>query len=71
MALAAALIVSHVLLIVGCYLFARGINLVVRGSARAKEVLTSPLFWGLFMILGGLCMIFSPWVLPALRQALS
>jgi len=71
MALIVVLIVSHALLIVGCYLFARGINLVVSGSAPAKEVLTSPLFWGLFMILGGLCMVFSPWILPVLRQALS
>jgi hypothetical protein len=71
MVLVITLIISHILFIVGCYLFARGINLVVKGSARAKEILTSPLFWGLFMILGGLCMVFSPWVLPALRQALS
>ena len=71
MVLVIALIISHILFIVGCYLFARGINLVVKGSARAKEILISPLFWGLFMILGGLCMVFSPWVLPALRQALS
>ena len=71
MVLVIALIISHILFIVGCYLFARGINLVVKGSARATEILISPLFWGLFMILGGLCMVFSPWVLPALRQALS
>jgi hypothetical protein len=71
MVLVITLIISHILFIVGCYLFARGINLVVKSSARAKEILTSPLFWGLFMILGGLCMVFSPWVLPALRQALS
>jgi uncharacterized membrane protein len=71
MALVIVLIVSHGLLIGGCYFLASGVNMVAKGRARAKEVLTSPLFWGLFMILGGLCMTFSPWVLPALRQALS
>jgi len=71
MVLVIVLIVSHVLLIGGCYLLASGISTVVKGRARPKEVLRSPLFWGLFMILGGLCMIFSPWVLPALRQALT
>jgi uncharacterized membrane protein len=71
MLLAIVLILSHVLLIGGCYFSAAGINRVAKGHAHAKEVLTSPLFWGLFMILGGLCMTFSPWVLPALRQALS
>jgi hypothetical protein len=71
MVLVIVLVVSHILFIGGCYLFASGIHLVVKGSTHAKEILTSPLFWGLFMILGGLCIIFSPWVLPALRQALS
>jgi len=71
MALVVVLIISHILLIGGCYFFASGINRIVKGSAHAKEVLTSWLFWGLFMILGGLCMTFSPWVLPALKQALS
>jgi len=71
MLLAAALIISHVLFIVGCYSFALGIKVSVKGSASSKEILTSPLFWGLFMILGGLCMVFSPWVLPLLREALS
>lgn len=71
MLLAMALVISHALFVGGCYLFASGINLVTKGSAKPKEVFTSPLFWGLFMVLGGLCLIFSPWVLPALRQALS
>jgi hypothetical protein len=70
MALATVLVISHGLLIAGCHLFASGITVLVKGTARAKDVLRSPLFWGLFMILGGLCMLFSPWVLPALRQAL-
>ena len=71
MLLVIVLIISHILFIGGCYLFVRGTILAVKGSAQAREVLTSPLFWGLFMILGGLCMTFSPWVLPLLRQALS
>ena len=71
MALVVVLIVCHVLFIGGCYLLASGISAVVRGRAHLKEVVTGPLFWGLFMILGGLCMAFSPWVPPALRQALS
>jgi len=71
MLLAAALIISHVLFIVGCYFLAPATRVSVKGSASPKEVVTSPLFWGLFMILGGLCMVFSPWVLPLLRQALS
>lgn len=71
MALVIVLVISHILFIGGCYLVASGISRVAKGSALAKDVLTSPLFWGLFMILGGLCMTFSPWALPYLRQALS
>ncbi len=71
MALVIVLVISHILFIGGLYLFASGVSQTVKGEARAREVLTSPLFWGLFMILGGLCMTFSPWVLPYLRQALS
>ncbi len=71
MALIIALMLSHVLLIGGCYLLASGIHRIAKGPARAKDILTGSLFWGLFMILGGLCMIFSPWVLPLLRRALS
>lgn len=71
MGLVILLVISHTSFIGGCYLFASGVTQTVKGSARAKEVLTSPLFWGLFMLLGGLCMIFSPWVLPYLREALS
>jgi len=71
MVLIIVLIISHVLFIGGAYLLASGIHRLVKGPALAKEILKSSLFWGVFMILGGLCMIFSPWVLPALNQALS
>ena len=71
MLLITIIILSHILFIGGCYLVASGITVAIRGSASAKQILSGKLFWGLFMILGGLCMVFSPWVLPALRQALS
>ena len=71
MTLVIVLVVVHILFISGCYLFAFGVNLVVKGLETAKEVVRNPLFSGLFMILGALCMVFWLWVLPFLRQALS
>jgi len=65
------LVVVRILFLSGCYLFAFGVNLEVKGLETAKEVVRNPLFSGLFMILGALCMVFSLWVLPFLRQALS
>ena len=44
MVLVTVLIVSHVLFIGGCYLLAARINVVVKGRAHAKEILTGPLF---------------------------
>ena len=54
MLLVIVLILSHALFIGGCYLLAAGIHTVIKGRAHAKEVLTSPLCWGLFMIMGGI-----------------
>ncbi len=71
MLLASVLIVSHALFIAGCYWFASGIISTAGGSSSRRIVLSSPLFWGLFALLGGLCLLFSPWLLAYLRQALS
>lgn len=70
MKLAIVLALAHVFFVAGCYLFASGFNLAVKGSVRPKEIFTSPLFWGLFAILGGLCVVLSPLLLPLLREAL-
>lgn len=71
MRLVIVLVLAHLSFLAGCYLFALGINLAMRGSVKPKDVFSSPLFWALFAILGGLCLIFSPWLLPFLREALS
>lgn len=48
---------GHGCIIAGCYLTAWGVHLAqVVGSAPTwLQILTQPLFWGLFSILGGIC----------------
>jgi len=46
-------IVSHVFFLAGIYLLTWGLV----GSAKIGIVLKSPIFWGLFLILGGFCSI--------------
>jgi len=46
-------IVAHVLFLAGTYLLTWGLI----GSAKIGTVLQSPIFWGLFLILGGFCAI--------------
>jgi len=48
-------IFGHVCLILGCYLVAWGISLLLVSSPEPSDILTKPLFWGLISILGGIC----------------
>jgi len=46
-------ILSHVLFLAGIYLLTWGLI----ASAKPNVVLQNPIFWGLFLILGGFCVI--------------
>lgn len=52
-----AVVIAHILFILGVYVFSWGMMKLVKGSANAKAVLKSPVFWGLLMILAGFCAI--------------
>lgn len=52
------LVLAHIFVIGGCYLFTWGINLLVKGSASPGDIFTKPLFWGLFLILWGFGFLF-------------
>jgi len=57
------LIAGHILLVIGCYLTAWGIYLAPQSSPTPLSIFTRPLFWGLIVILGGLCFIFVPHIM--------
>ncbi len=44
MRLVIVLVVAHILFICGCYLSTLGINLVIKGQARWRDGIGSPLF---------------------------
>jgi len=46
---------GHFCIILGCYLVALGIYLMPESEPTFVEILTKPLFWGLFSIFGGVC----------------
>lgn len=48
---------GHACIVAGCYMVAWGVHLAqVIGSAPTwLQILTQPLFWGLFSIFGGIC----------------
>jgi hypothetical protein len=52
-----SVIFGHGCIVTGCYLVAWGVHLAqVVGSAPTwLQILTQPLFWGLFSIFGGIC----------------
>lgn len=54
------IIFGHVCIATGCYLVAWGVYLAqIVGSAPTwLQVITQPLFWGLFSIFGGICATF-------------
>ena len=51
----ANLIFGHICVIVGCYLVAWGIHLGPISNPTPIDILSRPLFWGFFSILGGIC----------------
>lgn len=54
------LVVGHILLVGGCFIFARGLLLALGSPATPREIfVTKPFFWGLFTLLGGFCSIFA------------
>jgi len=53
MGLILALVISHILFVAGCYLFTAGLMQTLKGSASTRIILTSPIFWGILMVLGG------------------
>lgn len=48
-------IFGHISIIGGCYLVAWGMNLLPVSNPTLLGILTRPLFWGLFLIFGGIC----------------
>lgn len=52
-----AVVFGHACIVAGCYLVAWGVHIAqLVGSAPTwLQILTQPLFWGLFSILGGIC----------------
>ncbi|MBC7334544.1 MAG: hypothetical protein H5T85_08900 [Actinobacteria bacterium] len=48
-------IFGHTCIVLGCYLVAWGVNLLPVSSPTPLDILTKPLFWGLFSIFGGIC----------------
>ena len=46
---------GHLCIILGCYLVAWGIYLLPVSKPTFLGILSRPLFWGLFSILGGIC----------------
>ncbi|MEW6047408.1 MAG: hypothetical protein AB1609_13160 [Bacillota bacterium] len=48
-------IFGHLSIVLGRYLFTWGIYLLPVSSPTPADILTKPLFWGLFSIFGGIC----------------
>ena len=52
------LVCGHIFVIGGCYVTACGINLLLKSQAKPVDILKQPLFWGLFLIMGGFCFFY-------------
>ena len=65
-----ALILGHILVIGGCYLTAKGINLLLGKPAAPAHIFNfkGSIFWGLFAIMGGFCFFFAPLSLSLLLK---
>ena len=48
-------IFGHFCVVLGCFLFVWGMYLLPVSKPTFVDVLTKPLFWGLFSIFGGIC----------------
>jgi len=54
-----SLVFGHSCVILGCYLIALGIYVAPLVNPTPVEILTTPLFWGLVAVLGGVCSNFN------------
>ncbi len=54
------LVLGHIAVIAGCYLTARGINLLLGKPATPAHIFNpkGSVFWGLFAIMGGFCFFY-------------
>ena len=53
-----ALIIGHIFLVAGCYIFSRGLLVALGSQATTREIfITKPFFWGLILVLAGFCSI--------------
>lgn len=50
-----ALILGHILIVIGSFLLTWGIYLLPKGEPTFWGILTSPIFGGLILIFGGIC----------------
>jgi hypothetical protein len=57
-----AIILGHILVIGGCYLTAKSINILLRKPATPAHIFNfrGSIFWGLFVIMGGFCFFSAP-----------
>ena len=51
----AASVLGHASIVAGCLLFTWGIYLIPVSEPTITGILSKPLFWGMFAILGGIC----------------
>jgi hypothetical protein len=49
------IIIGHILVIGGCYLTAWGFTLLPQSSPAPLDIFMKPLFWGLVVIMAGVC----------------
>ncbi|MHC4461048.1 MAG: hypothetical protein ACYS6W_03735 [Planctomycetota bacterium] len=54
----AVIIFGHLLLVTGCLLVTWGVYLLPYSKPTLAHIFGRPLFWGLFSILGGICVIY-------------
>jgi len=59
------IILGHIAVIGGCYLFAWGINRLLEKPATPAHIFKNYVFWGLFAIMGGFCFFFAPLLLSS------
>lgn len=59
MSIIVALVFLYIFLFGGGYLVAWGLNLIVKGSVSLPNLFTQPLFWGIYAIMAGFCLVFT------------
>ena len=61
------IILGHIAVIAGCYLFAYGMNVLLGKPSSPAHIFNfrGSVFWGLFAIMGGFCFFFAPLLLSS------